>query len=371
MTFREISHGCFGSFSASETAGEALSASAQNRREAVAIAPATSESLSPLHTLATRDDAFAFANPVLRAPAQDPQVLWYRGLYYYCESTAAGIFVRVARHFLDLGSATPRRVWSPSASGGASRNLWAPELHFLDGRCYIYFAADDGRNASHRMWVLAARTSDPAGAYELRGSLETGGWAIDGTVLTDARGQRYFIWSGWPGARNGRQHLYIARMKSPWALAGSRVELAAPEQAWERHAMPICEGPQVLQRGGRTFLVYSASGSWTEHYCLGLLAHDGGDFLDPATWRKAGPVFQKNEHGWGVGHCGFVTAPDGADWLLYHAKTSRKPGWSDREVRAQRFTWRADGTPFFGAPVSLAEKFGRPEAVGSSLAQSA
>lgn len=244
-------------------------------------------------------------------------------------------------------------------------------MHFLDGRCHVYFAADDGRNANHRMWVLVAKSSDPAGAYELRGALDTGGWAIDGTVLCDGRGQRHFVWSGWPGTRNGRQNLYIARMKNPLELEGPRMLLAQPEHAWECRGMPICEGPQVLQRGGRTFIVYSASGSWTEHYCLGLLVHEGGNFLDPVSWRKVGAVFEQNAYGWGVGHCGFVTAPDGGDWLLYHAKTSRRPGWADREVRAQRFSWRADGTPFFGAPVSLAEKLARPETRRPLLARSA
>ena len=294
----------------------------------------------------------AHAHRLLRAPAQDPHVIQHRGSYYYCESSTHGIFVRVARHFLDLGSSEARRVWAPSPKGPASRNLWAPELHHVDGRFYIYFAADDGVNANHRMWVLGAKTNDPAGPYELVGSLETGGWAIDGTIVTDVFGNHTFIWSGWPGARNGRQNLYLARMKSPWELVGPRVLLAQPEHAWECRGMPICEGPQVLQRGSRTFVVYSASGSWTQNYCLGLLVHDGGDLLNPAGWQKVGPVLQKNTHAWGLGHCCFVTTPDGAeDWIIYHAKTARRNGWSDREVRAQPFTWSNDGYPLLGVPL--------------------
>jgi GH43 family beta-xylosidase len=41
------------------------------------------------------------------------------------------------------------------------------------------------------------------------------------------------------------------------------------------------------------------------------------------------------------------------DWILYHAKTSRRAGWADREVRAQRFTWDACGLPDFGRPGAL------------------
>nr|WP_158305430.1 glycoside hydrolase family 43 protein [Opitutus terrae] len=284
------------------------------------------------------------------APAQDPHVLFHDGLYHYCESTPAGIFLRSAANFVDLARAPRRWVWTPPARGLMAKNLWAPELHQLDGRFYIYFAADDGRNANHRMWVLSA--SDLGGPFLLVGQLETGGWAIDGTVFP-LHGERYFVWSGWPGRRNGQQNLYLARMRSPLALEGPRVLLTTPDQPWERRGLPLCEGPQVLQHHGRTFLVYSASGSWTEDYCLGLLSLEGFDVLDPRSWRKRGPVFHKTAHAWGVGHCGFATTPDGNEhWLLYHAKTSRQPGWIDREVRAQRFTWSSVGEPVFGEPVA-------------------
>ncbi|HYP17488.1 MAG TPA: glycoside hydrolase family 43 protein [Opitutus sp.] len=293
----------------------------------------------------------ASARLVLPAPAQDPHVYREAGLYYYTESSPSGVFVRVLRDFRDFASADRQRVWTPARRGPASHNLWAPELHRIDGRYYIYFAADDGANENHRMWVLGATTDDPAGDYELLGTLDTQGWAIDGTTFLDGCGERFFVWSGWPGDQDGQQNLYVARMKTPTALATPRVLLTRPDQPWERHGLPLCEGPQVLQRAGRTFIIYSASGSWTEDYGLGLLEHIGGDLANPRSWRKHAPVFSKNRHAWGVGHCGFATTASGQDWILYHAKTSRRPGWTDREVRAQPFTWDADGAPVFGAPL--------------------
>lgn len=114
--------------------------------------------------------------------------------------------------------------------------------------------------------------------------------------------------------------------------------------------MPICEGPQVLRRAHQTFVVYSASASWTADYCLGMLVHRGGDLMDPSAWTKSGQVFGRNEYAVGVGHCGFVRTPEGQDWILYHAKTRNRPGWADREVRAQTFTWDRAGHPVFGMP---------------------
>lgn len=296
-----------------------------------------------------------FVNPILPAPAQDPQVALIGSRYHYCESSDEGIFLRVADDLLALGRAPRQRVWTPPRSGGCSRNVWAPELHVIDGRCHIYFAADDGDNARHRMWVLVSE-GGPLGPYRMAGSLETGGWAIDGTVLTGTDGQRYFIWSGWPGRSDGRQNLYLSAMSDPLRLSGRRTLLAAPEHRWETRGMPICEGPQVLQRGHRTFVVYSASASWTADYCLGMLVHEGGDMLDPRRWRKVGQVFGRNQHTWGVGHCGFVSTPEGEDWILFHAKTRLRPGWADREVRAQKYSWSGDGFPDFGSPAAS----GRP-----------
>lgn len=313
-------------------------------------------------------EARVFTNPLFRPPAQDPQVTYHLGRYYYCESSSQGIFLRVADDFAALGSAPARRVWAPSASGPMSKDVWAPELHILDGKAHIYFAADDGDNAKHRMGVLVAETDDLLGSYRLESVLDTGGWAIDGTVLELEGARRYFIWSGWPGKTDGQQNLYIAAMKSPTELAGPRVLIKQPDQPWERRAMPICEGPQVLRRGGKTFVIYSASGSWTADYCLGMLVLEGGDPMKAANWRPAGQVFARNAFACGVGHCGFIRSPDGReDWLVYHAKTSERDGWGDREVRAQPFTWDSRGWPGFGEPVDPALSLTHPASVRAAV----
>jgi GH43 family beta-xylosidase len=182
--------------------------------------------------------------------------------------------------------------------------------------------------------------------------LETGGWAIDGTVLTVSDGRKYLFWSGWPTRRNGQQNLYVAPMRDALTVGGPRVLIAKPDQPWERVAMPICEGPQALKRNGDIFIVYSASGSWTPDYCLGLLHNKTQNVLDPAAWIKHGPVFKKTEQVWGVGHCSFVKSLcQTEDWIVYHSKSKRTPGWEDRDVHAKRFTWTSDGFPDFGAPV--------------------
>src|SRR2546423_6239316 len=250
-------------------------------------------------------------------------MIFHGGFYYYSEARdKRHIWIRRSLTIGGIGQDQGVCVWSAPARGLNSNNVWAPELHLIDGKWFIYYAADDGDNDNHRMWVLESEGSDPRGRYHCRGALETGGWAIDGTILTFDDGRRYFFWSGWPGRRNGQQNLYVAAMKDPATIAGERVLIATPDQAWERVAMPICEGPQVLKRNGDIFIVYSASASWTADYCLGLLVNQTNDLLNPAAWEKRGPVLQKTPHVWGIGHCSFVQSPcQTEDWILYHSKS--------------------------------------------------
>jgi GH43 family beta-xylosidase len=83
------------------------------------------------------------------------------------------------------------------------------------------------------------------------------------------------------------------------------------------------------------------------------LINPDGNLLDPANWKKSGPVFEGNAEVLGVGHCSFVKSPDNTeDWIVYHSKKSTKPGWA-RDVRMQPFKWNADGTPDFGEAIPV------------------
>ena len=295
-------------------------------------------------------DSFQTLNPILPSPAADPWIIQHDGTWYSIQAVARTLQLRAAPRLSQLAQVEPQITWRAPRKGPFSRNLWAPEMHYFDGRWFLYIAADDGNNDNHRMWVFEAQS--PFGPWHNLSMLETDGWAIDGTVL-ESNGWRYFVWSGWPGSQNVQQNLYIAEMRDPWTLAGPRILLTEPTEAWEQVAFPLCEGPQVLQRNGKTFLIYSASGSWTADYCLGMLVNKDGDFLNPSSWVKHGPVFKKTEQVWGVGHCCFAHHPNAGDLIFYHAKTDQTHGWDDRNVRVQSFSWSPEGLPVFGQPLSV------------------
>ncbi len=286
----------------------------------------------------------------------DPWVISHGGLVYYTQTTGRDVRLWVGEGVEGLIDAAPIVLWNPQEDHRLNlRNLWAPEIHHIRDSWYLYVSADDGHNKNHRMYVLESREG-PAGPYQFKGRLKVPGvdrWAIDGTV-TEIQGELYYAWSGWPGPRNGRQDIYLAKMENPWTLEGAVVRISQPEYPWESW---INEGPQFLHRGEDIFIVYSANKSWTDEYKLGLLRLGGSDPLQPSAWRKSPtPIFDSvlsSPHPvYAPGHCCFHVDSRGEQWLLYHVAKSRGAGWS-REVRAQRWMWSDDGTPQFGVPLPV------------------
>lgn len=300
-------------------------------------------------------------NPV--APTgNDPWVVTHEGKYYYCYSSPVWFFggVGVAEiPSLDkISTEGGSQVYTAPAEEGAdlshSFEYWAPELHYIRGEWYIYVACDDGNNETHRMYVLKGTSQDPTDPFEYVGQVTdpTNKWAIDGTVM-ELDGELYFIWSGWEGDVNVAQNIYIAHMSDPCTIDSQRVCLSVPTYNWEKVGEPhVNEGPAVLQHDGKTFVVYSASGSWTDNYCLGMLTLTGDDPLNTDHWEKStSPVFRKQTGVcYGPGHCSFTTAVDGSVWMVYHGNLKSGTGWEGRSVWISPVTFDENGNPDFGKP---------------------
>lgn len=277
-------------------------------------------------------------------PGADPWVIEHNGRYYWSQSNNSTREIRIWESQSLDEPGEFRAVWKAPSRGPYSRELWAPELHFLDGRFYIFFAADNGRNENHLTYVLVSESDDPYSKYTLEGPLYTGDdlegkshnrWAIDSTVL-EYRGARYLIWSGWEDNRD-IQYLYIAPLSlSPLGLTGARVKICDnADYVWERveereGTRGLNEGPEiVVSPKGRVFLSYSCGASWLPTYKVALLELVGDDPMKPEAWKKLPePFFQSDEFQFGVGHGTFIQDSEGQWRYVYHAKTSREPGWA-------------------------------------------
>ena len=279
-------------------------------------------------------------------PGQDPFVFVHDGWVLLLQSAAGNrrIVVRRFRSFDRMHDFEETVVWAPDRRSDHGRQIWAPEVHEVGGRWYLYYAASDGRTRNHRMYVLEG--DSPYGPFTDAGKIADPAhdvWAIDFTLLHH-RGGLYGIWSSWEDARAGSpQNLYIAPLRDPCTLASERQLISRPEHGWELTAAAVNEGPEVLRNpDGRLFVVYSADASWTHAYKLGLLEWNGGEITDPISWAKLPwPIFT------GGGHASFVDV-GGTHYAVYHRKTSGDPGWFDREIKAEPYTWDAAGYPHIG-----------------------
>ncbi|MCE3199477.1 family 43 glycosylhydrolase [Paenibacillus sonchi] len=310
-----------------------------------------------------------FYNVIMQVGA-DPWVYKHTdGYYYNVFVNASGIMIRRAKTISGIDAGERSLAWTPVNGTMYSSNVWAPEMHYVqdtDGKFkwYIYFAADNGANANHRMYVLENANENPmTGTWAFKGKItdSTDRWAIDGTVLT-VNGQHYFIWSGWEEADGSFQNLYIAKMSDPRTISSERVLISTPDHDWETSPGKINEGPQVTIKGDTINLVYSANGSWTDSYCLGLItARIGDDLMNPGSWVKQDqPIFSSANGVYGPGHHSIVASPDGAeDWIIYHAARWTGSGWT-RKVHAQKFTWNEDNTPNLGEPADPNKPVAKP-----------
>ncbi|RUS47871.1 alpha-N-arabinofuranosidase [Cohnella sp. AR92] len=315
----------------------------------------------------------AYRNPVVPQRA-DPWIYKHTdGLYYFTASVPEfdRIEIRRSASIRELETAQTRVVWRKRESGELSSHIWAPELHFIDGKWYIYFAAArSGANGEglfdHRMYVLECDSDPMSGEWVEKGKIETAweSFSLDPTTF-ELRGIRYLVWAQRDPDIAGNSNLYIARMSNPWTIQQPQVMLTKPEYDWETIGFLVNEGPAVLKRNGRIFLTYSASAT-DHHYCLGILsAPEDADPMDPASWTKSPvPVFGTDESAsqFGPGHNSFTVSEDGTqDLIVYHARNYKEivgdPLYDpNRHTRVQPIQWNQDGTPNFGSPVPDSSK---------------
>ncbi|MDO6423139.1 glycoside hydrolase family 43 protein [Saccharophagus degradans] len=299
----------------------------------------------------------------LVAQRADPWVHKHSDGYYYFIATVPAydrLEMRRATTIAGLHSAPAVVVWQRNTIGGMSANIWAPELHFIDGKWYIYVAAATDHT---KPWTIRMHTLSNASANPMQGEWQEEGrfhtpldtFSLDATTF-EHRGKRYLVWAQQNEARTYNSALLIAQMDSPTSITGPIVTLSEPTLPWEIIGHKVNEGAAVIKHGKRIFISYSASA--TDHnYAMGLLwADENADLLDATNWTKSPePVFYSNEQlkRFGPGHNCFVKAEDGVtDLMVYHARDYKEIDGEplrdpNRHTRVRKVYWDEQGMPDF------------------------
>lgn len=311
------------------------------------------------------DEKLKFNEPWILQRA-DPYVYLHDGWYYFTASVPAYdcIVLRRAKSLALLKDAEEVTVWKKHESGPMSEHIWAPELHYLQGKWYIYFAGGEKEDVwKIRPYVLECQGQNPLeDSWIEKGKMQRAdddefsfeAFSLDATVFEDA-GRYYYVWAEKTGVGKQISNLYIAELESPNKLKTVQVLLTTPDYDWERVGFWVNEGPGVIKRGNKIFLTYSASETGVD-YCVGMLtAESGTDLLDPLSWKKERqPVLRTSEeHGiYGPGHNSFTKDEDGNDIMVYHARTEAKiegnPLYNpNRHAHLMMVKWDEEDKPLF------------------------
>lgn len=303
------------------------------------------------------------ASQPLIAQRADPWVHKHSDGYYYFIATVPAydrLEMRRATTIAGLHSAEAKVIWQRNTVGGMSANIWAPELHFIDGKWYIYVAAATDHTAPWliRMHTLSNSAANPMdGEWTEEGRFQTplDTFSLDATTF-EHKGKRYLVWAQQDEARTYNSALLMAQMDTPTSIIGPIITLSEPTLPWETKGYKVNEGAAVIKHGGRIFISYSASA--TDHnYAMGLLwVDEHADLLDTSNWRKSPePVFYTNDalKRFGPGHNCFVKAEDGVtDLMVYHARNYKEIEGEalrdpNRHTYVRKVHWDEQGMPDF------------------------
>lgn len=278
------------------------------------------------------------------------------------------VILRKGKSIAELAQAEEKTIWKAEETSLSHRFIWAPELHEIGGRWYIYYA---GSCSTSNRWafdchVLQCEGADPYnGKWVEKGKFQKlpddkfsfEGFSLDMTYF-EAAGRSYVIWAQHNEEKISCLYLGEICPKEPWKLISLPMLLTKPEYEWEKVRFAVNEGPAVIKHEGKIFVCFSASGTGPE-YCVGVLeAQEESDLLSPASWKKNPEPLLTSEDladEYGPGHNSFVKDEIGRDFMVYHARSREcfegKCGYAEndplydpcRHARIRQVIWRDDG----------------------------
>lgn len=237
----------------------------------------------------------------------------------------------------------------------ASRQMWAPDAAFKDGKYYLYFPARD-KEGIFRIGVAVG--TRPEGPFVAEPEPIKGSFSIDPCVFRDDDGQFYMyfggIWGGqlqcWPTGR------FVADAGEPPAEAPAlcaKVAKLTPDMlqfaTTPQDAVIVDDAGVALKAGDRSSRYFE--GPWMHKYNgTYYLSYSTGDThllcyatskspLGPFTFRGS---FLPPVLGWTTHHS---IVEFGGRWFLYYHDATLSGGVSHRRcVKVQELFYEADGS---------------------------
>lgn len=271
----------------------------------------------------------------------DPCITKWKDKYYFISTNDLDrehtIYIREADSIPELVTAQQIKILDAYTYPHLVDLLWAPELHIINDRLYVFHAGtakgfyeeqchvmvlkEGGNPTVASDWEMPVRVIKKDGSY-LYGEQ---GITLDMTHF-EAGGVHYVCWSQrqFKPVDQGAW-LYIACVDpdKPWQLTTEPVLLSMPEYSWANNHTFVDEGPFALFKDGKIYLTFS-SAAVDSTYVVGLMTADpNSDLTNPDNWVKENyPLLSSRSvvGEFGTGHNAYVTDDDGLVWNTYHAR---------------------------------------------------
>ena len=281
----------------------------------------------------------SYPNPFIPERADPYVVKGPDGFYYFTASYPAfynvdagydRIILRRSKTVKGLATAEEYTIWKANNKGVMSKHIWAPEIHYIGGKWYAFFAAGEQENVWNiRPFVIVCDGQDPINdAWTELGKMQASEgdnhsfteFSLDMTYFKN-NGKHYLIWA----EKLGDSSLFMAEINEnePNKLISKPILLTKPEYDWEKIRFSVNEGPSVLKTDDKIYVFFSASGTGAE-YCMGkVYAARNADLMDIKNWTKdENPVLQTEDltDQAGPGHNSFVVDENGDLLIVYHAR---------------------------------------------------
>ncbi|AHG92052.1 glycoside hydrolase family 43 [Gemmatirosa kalamazoonensis] len=292
-----------------------------------------------------------YTNPILMGFHPDPSITRAGDDYYLVNSTFAyfpGIPVFHSRDLVSwtqIGSVIDRPSQLRLDSLGVSRGVFAPAIAFHAGTFYVVnTCVDCGGN-------FLVTATDPAGPWS--DPIWLGFDGIDPSLFFDDDGKAYVVNNGapvGPPLYSGHRAIWIQELDlATKQLVGERT-LIVNGGVDIRTKPSWIEGPHLLKRDGRYYLIAAEGGTGDFH---SEVVFGAPSVRGPYTPWSGNPILtQRNldrnrpDPITSTGHADFVTLPDGDTWAVFlgtrpYADDTYNTG---RETFLMRVSWR-DGWP--------------------------
>ncbi len=350
------------------------------------------ENTSEINVASNRDltaplsGEISYQNPI--AGYADPSIVYHDGYYYYTYAATHmktdALWMAKAANLCDIGKVEPVLIWSQALTGQGKEMtaLWAPQLYFMDGRWYIYAAAQTDKDTAtghdrRFPYVWIGQEDDPTGPYEYFGCMEN----LDPDVfmylsprVIKHGGKWYMFMSGFYRPEDTNPHtqrMRVCELETPTKMASKQIVISSPCYYYEYDPADtamlkgIMEGPYPFYTPkGDLYLFFAAGHTRTDYYATGIMRFNGTEndsLLDATKWEKFPEPLQYanlDNFVYSPGALVVTTSPDGSRYYgVYHAKEYHLSAYSMRRMHMQEITFDETGFPHMEDPQPVSTVF--------------